>query len=88
MNTLAEIYQVWVILKDRIPVEERDEVASDIVLYLMDQGYELDDMSYQFADDRHLLSSVKFYADDADAEEEGWEEEWDEDEDQDGDPDW
>lgn len=87
MNTLGEIYQIWLILKDRLPTEEREEAASEMVLYLMDQGYELDDMAYQFGDDGHLKAAVKFYADDEDLEEEDdpYSDEWS---DQDEDTDW
>jgi hypothetical protein len=86
LNLVAE---VWTLLRENIPADDRDDAAHGLVEFLMDQGYDLTDMAFEFSHDSHLKPAVKFYADDADDEDaEAYKDDWVGDDEEDPDPDW
>lgn len=66
--SLNLVSEIWTLLRENIPADDRDDAAHSLVELLMDQGYDLTDMAFEFSHDRHLKPAVKFYADDADEE--------------------
>ena len=73
--------EVWRIVKEHIPFEDRPNLAEQIVTMLCDQGVDLEDIRYEFSDDTDIQRSVKFYADE-DIEDDEYDDEWSGDDDE------
>jgi len=86
--SLNLISEVWALLRDSVPSDDRPAIAKSVIELLMDQGYDLTDMAFEFSGDSYLKSAVKFYADDVDEEDvDPYKDDWSDDDD-DQDSDW
>ena len=80
--SLSVASEVWEVLRDYIDMNERDEAADNLVNYLMDNNYEVDEIKDAFKD-KDITKALKGYA-----EQHFQEEEYEEYEDEDTDEDW
>lgn len=67
--------ELWNLVRDSINEDVMAELAESFVAILLDQGYDLDDIKYEF-DDENIQDAIKFYADE-EAEEESEDEDYD-----------
>lgn len=54
--------ELWNLVRDGINDDVMTELAESFVAILLDHGYDLDDIKYEF-DDENILDAIKFYAD-------------------------
>ena len=73
--------EIWSLVRESIPYDDREQLADSLVSVLVDQGFDLDDIRYEFDNDSDVQDAIKYYVDE-DAEYER-EEYSDEDEDED-----
>lgn len=66
--------ELWNLVRDGINDDVMTELAESFVAILLDHGYDLDDIKYEF-DDENILDAIKFYADE-EVEEESEDEEY------------
>jgi len=78
--SLDFVAEVWDALRTHIDLNDRSDAADTLINLLIDNNYETDDIKDAFKGDKEMLSALKGYAEQHDAEEY---EEYDEDEDQD-----
>ena len=78
--SLDFVAEVWDALRTHIDFNDRSDAADTLINLLIDNNYETDDIKDAFKGDKEMLSALKGYAEQHDAEEY---EEYDEDEDQD-----
>lgn len=62
--------EIWGLLRESIPYDDREQLADSLVGLLVDTGYDLDDVRYEFRDDQDVQDAIKYYADDVGTEEE------------------
>lgn len=74
--------EIWSLVRESIPYDDREHLADSLVSMLVDQGFDLDDIKYEFDNDSDVQDAIKYYIDDEDSEYER-EEYSDEDEDED-----
>jgi hypothetical protein len=77
--SLDFVAEVWDALRTHIDFNDRSDAADTLINLLIDNNYETDDIKDAFKGDKEMLSALKGYAEQHDAEEY---EEYDEDEDQ------
>jgi hypothetical protein len=77
--TLAS--EIWELLKDLIPPEDRAEAADALVHMLLDSDVHLDDIGYAFAGDNDIANAVSFFQEDEPGDDEEFDDSWDTDED-------
>ncbi len=75
------VSEIWNLVNESIPHDERAQIAEELVGILMEHEYELDDIRYEFTD-MHIQDAVKLYADENETEYDDYSED-DEQEDQD-----
>jgi hypothetical protein len=78
--SLNVIVEVWDALKSHIDFNERKDAADTLVNFLIDNGYEADDIKDSFRGDKDIGSALKFYREQHEVEEEY--EEYDDDDDE------
>ena len=62
--------ELWVLVRDALPYDDREQLAEGIVGILVDHGFDLDDIRYEFTGDIDVEEAIKFYTDDVEVEEE------------------
>lgn len=72
---------IWKLLRESIPYDEREQLADSLIGILVDHGFDLDDVKYEFDDDQEVLDAIKYYAEDTEDEESEDYDSYDEDED-------
>ena len=78
--SLDFVAEVWDALRTHIDFNERSDAADTLINLLIDNNYEADDIKDAFRGDKEVLTALKGYAEQHDADEEY--EEYDEDDDQ------
>jgi hypothetical protein len=78
--SLNVIVEVWDALKSHVDFNERKDAADTLVNFLIDNGYEADDIKDSFRGDKDIGSALKFYREQHEVEEEY--EEYDDDDDE------
>ena len=78
--SLNVIVEVWDALKSHVDFNERKDAADTLVNFLIDNGYEADDIKDSFRGDKDISSALKFYREQHEVEEEY--EEYDDDDDE------
>jgi hypothetical protein len=73
--------EIWGLVRDALPYDDREQLAEGLVGILVDQGFDLDDISYEFTGDVEVEDAIKYYTDDVDGIEEDYEDRVEEDED-------
>ena len=76
--SLDFVAEVWDALRTHIDFNDRSDAADTLINLLIDNNYETDDIKDAFKGDKEMLTALKGYAEQHDAEEY---EEYDEDED-------
>lgn len=74
--------EIWGLVRDALPEEDVEQLADSLVGILVDSGFDLDDIRYEFSDDTDIQDAIKYYADDVEGEDA---EDYDIDQDEDGD---
>ena len=77
--SLDFVAEVWDALRNHIDFNERKEAADTLVTLLVENNYEADEIKEAFRGEKEILTALKDYASEHEAEEEY--EEYDEDED-------
>lgn len=72
---------IWKLVSESIPYDEREQLADSLIGILVDHGFDLDDVKYEFDDDQDVLDAIKYYAEDTEDEESEDYDSYDEDED-------
>lgn len=72
---------IWKLVSESIPYGEREQLADSLIGILVDHGFDLDDVKYEFDDDQDVLDAIKYYAEDTEDEESEDYDSYDEDED-------
>ena len=72
---------IWKLVRESIPYDEREQLADSLIGILVDHGFDLDDVKYEFEDDQEVLDSIKYYAEDTEDEESEDYDSYDEDDD-------
>lgn len=72
--------EIWSLMRECVPYDEREQLADGVVGILVDHGFDLDDVSYEFGEDADIQDAIKFYRDDVDEETDEYEVYSDEDE--------
>lgn len=72
---------IWKLVRESIPYDEREQLADSLVGILVDHGFDLDDVKYEFDDDHEVSDAIKYYAEDTEDEESDDYHPYDEDED-------
>lgn len=67
---LSLISEIWNLVTESIPDEEREDIAYNLIGLLVEHGWELDDLAYEFDSDEQLLSAIRYHRDDEEEEEE------------------
>jgi hypothetical protein len=62
--------QIWNLVNDVIPYEDREQFADGLVNILLDHGFDLSEIKEEFIDDRDVKAALKYYTEEADEEEE------------------
>jgi hypothetical protein len=62
--------EIWGLVRDALPYDDREQLADGLVGILVDQGFDLDDISYEFTGDAEVEDAIKYYTDDVEAEDE------------------
>lgn len=60
--------EIWTLMRESVPYDDREQLADSLVGILMDHGFDLDDISYEFNDDADVQDAIKFYREDNDEE--------------------
>lgn len=68
--------EIWNLVSESIPFDEREQIAFNFVGILVDNEYDLDDIQYEFSDDDNLITAVKYYRDEYEEEDEEEENEY------------
>lgn len=55
--------EIWRLVRESIPYDDKSSLAEGLVGILIDQGYELDDIAYEFTGDAAMQNAIKWYAD-------------------------
>lgn len=69
--SLSFVREVWDALRNHIDMGDRDDAAESLINLLIENNYESDDIKDNFRGDKEVLSALKDYTDDQEAEE--WE---------------
>lgn len=77
--------EIWNLVRESVPYDDREQLADSLVGILVDHGVDLDDIKYEFNNDSDVLEALKYYVEDAEAEEEDYSEDYGDDGD---DEDW
>ena len=75
--------EIWNLVCESIPYEEREELVSNLVGVMIDHGCDLDDISYEFRNDEDMQKAVNYYRDEVENEESEYEDYDDQDPDED-----
>lgn len=59
--------EIWNLVYESIPHDERSQIAEGLVGILMEHEYDLDDIRYEFTD-LDVQDAVKLYADETESE--------------------
>lgn len=76
--SLEIVAEVWDALRNHIDLSERKDAADTIVNFLVDNGYDADEIKESFRGDKEITKALAYYREQHDTEEE-----YDEDEDED-----
>lgn len=68
--SLITISELWSELLPHIQHSDRNDAAETVVQFLIDNGYEADEIRTEFRGQREVLSALKAYVDSHEAEEE------------------
>jgi len=60
--------EIWGLVRDALPEDDVEQLADGLVGILVDSGFDLDDIRYEFTGDREVEAAIKWYADDAETE--------------------
>lgn len=60
--------EIWRLVRESIPYDDREQLADGLVSILMDQGFDLDDIKYEFDGDSDVNDAIKYYADDTESD--------------------
>lgn len=72
---------IWNLVRETVPYDEREQLADSLVGILVDHGFDLDDVRYEFTDDKEVLDAIKYYVEDTEEEDSEYYQPYDEDED-------
>jgi len=75
MSDIESVREIWNVLKEYIPVKEKQEAADHLISLLVDMDFPDSDFQSLVRSDRHLEDAAQDYLEDEDDEDE--EEEWD-----------
>ena len=78
--SLDFVAEVWDALRNHIDFNERKEAADTLVTLLVENNYEADEIKEAFRGEKEILTAVKDYASEHEAEEEYEEDDYEEDE--------
>lgn len=59
---------IWKLVRESIPYDEREQLADSLIGVLVDHGFDLEDVKYEFEGDHEVLDAIKYYAEDTDSE--------------------
>ena len=79
--SLDFVAEVWDVLRSHIDFNERKDAADTLVNLLIENNYEADDIKDSFRGDKEILTALKDYVSEHEAEYEDYDEEEDLDED-------
>jgi hypothetical protein len=68
--SLALAVDIWNLLRESVPYEDRSGLADAVVSVLLDHGYDAGDISYEFNDDIDIVSAASSYLEDDDIDDE------------------
>jgi hypothetical protein len=57
---------IWGLVREAIPYDDRSQLADSLVDLLLNDGYDLDDITYAFDGDPDVQDVIKYHADDGD----------------------
>lgn len=66
--SLQLVSEIWNLVSESIPLDDREQIAYNFIGVLVEHGYELDDIDYEFSDDDDLRSAIKYHRDDVENE--------------------
>lgn len=66
--SVALAADIWNLVKDAVPYDDRAKLAAGLVSILIDHGYDTGDIAYEFNDDADVVDSVSYYSDDTDSD--------------------
>lgn len=55
--------EIWNLINDLIPYQDREQYADGLVNILLDQGFDITEIKDQFSNDTDVKSALKYYAD-------------------------
>lgn len=67
--SLSLVSEIWNLVSESIPLDEREQIAYNFIGILVDHGYDLDDIDYEFSDDENLIAAIKYYREDSEEDE-------------------
>lgn len=53
--------ELWNLIKDSIPYDDRDQLADSFVGIMVDHGYDLEEIRDEFINDSEIIQAVKYY---------------------------
>lgn len=60
--------EIWNLVRDALPEEDVEQLADGLVGILVDSGFDLDDIRYEFSGDSEVETAIKWYADDVETD--------------------
>ncbi len=61
--------EIWSLVRDALPYDDREQLADGLVGILVDHGFDCDDIAYEFTGDAEVEIAIKYYIDDLESEE-------------------
>lgn len=68
--SLDMVVEVWDTLRSHVDANDRKDAADSLINLLIDHNYEASDIKDAFKGDKDVISALKYYAEQHDAEEE------------------
>lgn len=57
--------QVWNLVSDALPYDDKSAFAEELVAILIDHGYDTDDIRHEFYGDREIANALSLHGEDA-----------------------
>lgn len=54
--------EIWNLLRDSVPYDDREQVADSLVGIMVDHGYDAAEIREEFAGDSEVLKALQYYA--------------------------
>jgi hypothetical protein len=61
--------EIWGLVRDMLPYDDREQVAEGLVGILMDHGFDLDDICYEFTGDVVVQEALRYYSEETELDE-------------------